>query len=483
MSDAEHEVTTARRLSARRLARMAAPSLAVAAVGALVAIPALSRFSATEGTLGPGRVEIRAGWHPSGRTELQLPPLGQIVAGTHRAPVKLEARVDQIDIDAVQRLLAMDEPGDRLRAEVENDLPSLLRRFAIRSLLWSIVIGAATGALVSRHHLRRTIAGVLGAMLVTAGLLASVALGYRSAAFEEATFHGPIARAPAIFDAVEHNVEGLPVIRGKVKALSRQVAALYRTTASDIVPPRSQTVILHISDVHSNPLGLEVARQLAASFRVDAVLDTGDLTSFGLPLEARAAELVQSFPAPYLFVPGNHDSLENRAAIDAVPNVTLLDGQTVEISGVKILGVSDPTFTADNKVSTEAANQVKRDQARSVRDLVEETSPDVLAVHDPRQAIRSLGVVPVVVAGHQHKQSSTMKDGTRLLLVGSTGATGLGSFALETGQPYEAQLLRFSGGELVAVDYVSLTGIDGSFTITREFVRRAEGDGEPGPAQ
>jgi predicted phosphodiesterase len=473
VSDAEREQPTSRGVIARRLLRMAAPSLGVAALGAFVAIAALGRVSATEGTLGPGRVEIRAGWNGSGRTEIQLPPLGQIVASTHRAPVSLQARVDQIDVDGVQRLLAVDEPGDRLRAEVEDDLPSLLRGFAVRSLLWSLVIGTVTGALVSRHHLRRTIAGALGALLVTAGLLSSVALGYRASAFERATFHGPIARAPAIFDAVERNVEGLPVIRGKAKALSRQVAALYRTTASDIVPPRSQTVILHISDIHSNPLGLEVARQLAASFRVDAVLDTGDLTSFGLPVEARAAELVQSFPVPYYFVAGNHDSIENRAAIDAVPNVTLLDGQTVDIAGVKILGVSDPTFTADNKVSTETATQIKRDRARSVRALTVESTPDLLAVHDPLQAQRCLGVVPVVVAGHRHEQRATVEKGTRLLTVGSTGATGLGSFTLETGQPYEAELLRFSGRELVAVDYVSLAGIDGSFTITREFVRNA----------
>jgi predicted phosphodiesterase len=470
--DPEPDDVAAPRPSARwrGVVRVVLPYLAVAAIGGIVALLALSRVSATTGTLGPGRVELRAGLHASGRTEIQLPPLGEIIAGTHGAPVALRARVDQIDIEGVQRLLAVDEPGDRLRAEVEDDLPALLRRFAVRTLLWALVIGVLTGALVSRHHLRRTIAGALGAVLVTAVMLSSVALGYRSAAFDQASFHGPIARAPAIFEAVARNVERLPVIRGKVKALSEQVAALYETTASDVVPPRSETVILHVSDIHSNPLGLEVARQLASSFRVDAVLDTGDLTSFGLPVEARVAELIASFPAPYYFVAGNHDSIFNRAAIDAVPNVTLLDGQVEEIAGVTVLGVSDPTFTADNELSTEEATELKRDATTSVRSLTLRTSPDVLAVHDPIQAQRCFGAVPVIVAGHRHDQGSMVKQGTRLQLVGSTGATGLGSFTLETGRAYEAELLRFSGGDLVAVDSVSLTGIDGSFEITRDLV-------------
>ena len=51
--------------------------------------------------------------------------------------------------------------------------------------------------------------------------------------------------------------------------------------------------------------------------------------------------------------------------------------------------------------------------------------------------------------------------------MGSTGATGLGTFTVSGGEPYEAQVLRFDGPCLTAVDYVSLEGVDGSFELQR----------------
>lgn len=72
-----------------------------------------------------------------------------------------------------------------------------------------------------------------------------------------------------------------------------------------------ESLVLHVSDIHSNPLGLELAFRLAESFEVDAVLDTGDLTSFGLPIEASIIELIADLDIPYLWVPSNHDSAAN----------------------------------------------------------------------------------------------------------------------------------------------------------------------------
>ena len=40
----------------------------------------------------------------------------------------------------------------------------------------------------------------------------------------------------------------------------------------------------------------------------------------------------------------------------------------------------------------------------------------------------SQGHVPLIVSGHLHKNSAVRKNGTLVLTVGSTGATGLGSF-------------------------------------------------------
>ena len=96
--------------------------------------------------------------------------------------------------------------------------------------------------------------------------------------------------------------------------------------------------------------------------------------------------------------------------------------------------------------------------------------PDLLAVHDLRQAEGVAGWVPVVVAGHSHERSRTAEDGTTFLTVGSTGATGLGSFLVDTALAYEAQVLRFDGDRLAAIDYVTLQGVSGAFTVERQVV-------------
>src|SRR5690606_32875059 len=137
-------------------------------------------------------------------------------------------------------------------------------------------------------------------------------------------------------------------------------------------------------------------------------------------------------------VPGNHDSIASRTELDALPNITVVDGTVVTVEGVRILGVADPTFTASNEVGTSEANERKRELADAVRRLVEREEPDVLAVHDARQAEAAVGSVPLVIAGHTHERSAAEKDGTRVLTVGSTGATGLGAFTVETDLTYEA---------------------------------------------
>jgi predicted phosphodiesterase len=247
---------------------------------------------------------------------------------------------------------------------------------------------------------------------------------------------------------------------------------LYSVASSQVGGPVAgdEVRILHISDIHSNPLGLEVARRLAEQFKVQAILDTGDLTSFGLPVEGRLGELVATINVPYLLVPGNHDSPENRRALAGVPNIQLLDGTVADVGGVRILGVGDPAFTATNETSTAEAAVLKQLEAPGVATRVRELRPDVLAVHDPLLGEASQGHVPLIVAGHTHKNSATRKDGSLVLTVGSTGATGLGSFTIDTGSPYEAELLHFVGGDLVAVDRIDLHGIGGAFRLERQIV-------------
>jgi predicted phosphodiesterase len=446
---------------------------AVFSFGALCALLSLGMDAHASRRVGPGTVALRARLG-SARTELRIPPLGQVSAPTHGFPVTLEARVEQVDVDRLRTLLAAKAPERRLEAEVAGGLGPLLRAFAVRALLAAAVVGGLAGALVPRRRWTHVLTGAVGGVIAVGLVVGGAWRSYDTDAFQEARFEGPLERAPALLATVRQHVEGYSEVRKRVEVLGDQVAELYTAAAGDVgLSSPGEVRILHVSDVHSNPLGLEVTRQLAERFAVDAVLDTGDLTSFGFSIEGRLGELVGKIPARYLFVPGNHDSPANRRTLDEVPNVELLDGTVADVGGVRILGVADPTFTASNEMDTAEASAVKRARSPEVGARVDAVDPQVLAVHDPVLAEAALGKVPVVVAGHVHRRSATRRDETVVLTVGSTGSTGLGTFTVDTAGSYEAQVLRFVDGQLMAVDYVTLRGVEGGFRIDRQLMERS----------
>jgi predicted phosphodiesterase len=418
--------------------------------------------------VGPGRVEVAATLTGHAATVLELPPLGRISASTHRTPVRLSARVVEVDVDAVQRHVSGPDPVRGLTAEVEGSLPGLLRSLVLRALLTAGLAGAVLAWLApGRRWWHGLVGGASGPLAVT-GLLALTWMPYDLSAFDEPRYEGALERVPGLIVAAERNLEELEEIQGRVEVVSRRLADLYAASSGDLPGGApDETAILHVSDIHLNPLAMELVARLARDFAVDAVLDTGDITSFGYPLEARFAELVARVPVPYYLVPGNHDSPQNRAELDADPAVIVVDREVVDIGGVRVLGMADPTFTADNAITAVQARDIKQADATRVAAVVRSSRPDVLAVHDPVQASESHGLVPLVVAGHLHRSTTELIDGTLQLTVGTTGATGLGSFTVETDLPYVAQVLRFVDGDLVAIDHITVSGLVGEFTVQR----------------
>ncbi len=431
----------------------------------------LSPLGRTEADVGPGRVEVSASPARSGATVVELPPLGRLQAATHWAPLALTARVLAVDIDAAQRATQGADPVAELRTQVDAALPGVLRTFVLRSLLAAAVAGALIALALPGRHWWYAAAGSVGGLVAVGGLLVATWAPYDIDAFAEPQLSGELERVPGLLVAAERNLEGIDQVRDRVEVLSSRLAELYAASVGELPGGApGETAILHVSDLHLNPLGAELVVRLARDLEVDAVLDTGDVTSFGLEVEARFGRLLAQAPVPYLLVPGNHDSAANRAQLAAIEGIELLDGDVVEIGSVRILGVADPTFTASNEVGSSEANARKAELAEDVRRQVERADPDVLAVHDLRQAAASTGEVPVVVAGHVHRRSERVVEGTVVLTVGSTGATGLGTFTVETSRPYEAQVLRFLDGELIAIDHLSVSGIDGAFTLERRLV-------------
>src|SRR3990170_185438 len=437
-------------------------------MGAFAALLLLRFIPLPAEDLGPARVRTTAGLG-GGNTAVLIPPLGQISANTHDTPLTFGIELVQLDIPQLGVAVSTDEGRDALQVRIQRDLAGSLRRTGLVLVVAGTIIGALTGALMPYRKWKYILAAATGGLVAVSTLFGLALVTFDPQGWEEPKFTGTLARAPEMLEAVNRNLGSLDNLRNRFEVASERISDLVALLAEPLDDPAGGTqAILHVSDIHSNPLGVEVTRQLARQFDVSAVIDTGDLTSFGNPVEARIGDLIEGFPTPYVFIPGNHDSTANRVEVGRIEEVVLLDRETVTVGGLDVLGWADPTFTASNQISTEEGNTAREEEAALVAEAVEELTPDILAVHDERLAEDSYGQVPLVISGHTHERDLRIEEGSIQLVVGSTGATGLGSFTIEADLPYEAQVIYFRDGLPSAVDYVSFKSLGSEFDIQRE---------------
>jgi predicted phosphodiesterase len=446
----------------------------VALLSGVGAALALQLIPATRHDLGPTTVTARGGLGP-GETTVIVPPLGTVEADTHSSPLALSMTVAEVNPAELTEAVQTETGRRALADEVESGLRGTTARIAIQFLVGAVVVGTILAALLPGRKWTFLLAGAGGGAVTVGALLALTAATFDVSAFEEPSFTGALQRAPEVIAAVDRRIEAFEELSSRYEQAATRLSDLLALVAEPVpVPDEGSVAILHVSDIHSNPIGVQIARQLAREFDVDAIVDTGDVTSFGASIEGRIAGLIEQIPVPYIFVPGNHDSIGNRAALSAADNVTMLTDDVVDVNGVEILGWADPTFTASNETSTEEANEIRSAEADEVAERVRNHLPDVLAVHDVRLAEQAVGDVPLVLAGHTHEADLQIEEETTLMTVGSTGATGLGSFIIEADAEYEAEVLYFEDGRAIAYDYITLSGLGGDFTVERSTLSAEE---------
>jgi predicted MPP superfamily phosphohydrolase len=280
----------------------------------------------------------------------------------------------------------------------------------------------------------------------------------------------------ARFDAYRASLED---IVGNVSTLYATISALPEPVASD----PDVVALLHVSDLHLNPAGFDLVRQVVTQFEVDGVLDTGDITDWGSEPETALITSVGDLGVPYVFIRGNHDSAVTAAVIASRANTTVLDYTATTVDGVPVVGAPDPRFTpdkssGDDDFPVEELAATGEQLAAVARDL--DPPPVIAMVHDPEQAPALDGVVPVVLAGHTHDREVTeLEGGTLLMVQGSTGGAGLRGLQGDFPEPLTCTVLYVdrSDGVLRAYDEITLGGLGlTEATIQRTVVDRPDDD-------
>lgn len=471
------------RASIRRKARLLLP-IAIGAAGAWLGISIAGKSTLIT---GPFTVELAGRFGP-GYTEIALPPLGRLTADTHLAPLRLTATLRDVDVPKLTEVIRTRTPNEVV-AQVERDATRAILPFALRLATVALLGGLALGVLAFRTGWRRVSVATLTALLAVSGSELLAWSTFRPAAFLSPRFSGTLAFAPDLIGPVESATDRINQFRGELRRVIDGTARVFARIQSSPLLDSDEIRVLHISDIHLSPLGLEFAKELAEAFDVDFVIDTGDLTSFGSEGEELIVSYVPQFRRPYVFVRGNHDSHSLQAAMRRVENAVVLDGATTTIQGITVYGLGDPLFTPNPETApeeNEVAGLFALAAERIALDLDGHPSPpDILAVHNDRIAARAAGRVPLVIAGHDHVQSAREFEGTLVLRVGTTGGAGATVFTQEGGIPLSAQVLRFSATDpvrLMAFDVIEQSPESGSLTVERHLVTEEFQGLEPTPS-
>ena len=199
-----------------------------------------------------------------------------------------------------------------------------------------------------------------------------------------------------------------------------------------------------------------------------AVVDTGDITDWGSEPESQLLARIGRIGVPYVYVRGNHDSRGTQRAV-AAEGAVVLDGDAVEVAGLRMWGIGDPRFTPDKSQPTGRdveAEQIEafapRLRARLLRSRPD--TVDLVAVHDARAASEIGDLVPLVLAGHTHQSREDRIGVATLLVEGSTGGAGLRGLQGEEPEPLACSILYFepTTDRLLAYDRLTVDGFGGA---------------------
>ncbi|GAB3592239.1 metallophosphoesterase [Angustibacter peucedani] len=469
--------------------------MAVGLLALLGALVGAAVAPAAHTDVGPLSVDVRVRpGLPSGAS-VDLPPVGSVRFATHRTPVKISASIRSVDVEQAQKVI--NTPA--LLQQVSDEAPDQVKKAAARALAVSLLLALAGAALLS-FLATRTWRG-LGLGLAVVGVATTLlgvatAATFDSAKLAQPQFTGLLSSAPYVQRRTETLAARLESYRSGLADFVQSVTTLYAVGQQlprvDSGLDGEVTTVLHISDLHLNPIGFDLADRLVDQFKVDAVVDSGDLSTWGTTAEEGFVGRIGSLGVPYVFVRGNHDSQAIADAVARQRRAVVLDGDVADVAGLRIAGVADPRdLPAEGSKDDQGKDDVAAsvDRLAGVVDTYDAAHPDagvqIAVVHDPTRLAALQGKVPLVLSGHMHERSVTYDAGTRVMVEGSTGGAGLtagGLDRLTEGKPVplEATLLYFAktgpdAGRLLAYDAVTVGGLGlTSVSIDRTLVPKDE---------
>ncbi|GAB3159519.1 metallophosphoesterase family protein [Microbispora hainanensis] len=468
----------ARRTAGSRPARVSARVLAVLLAAVVGGWLGMTFGAKVDTPVGPADIGMSLAPSWSGETVIDVRPLGTLSFNSHDGPLRLDLTIEAVHPEVAEEILKNPRWADRLPTTIEADVIAGLRSLVVRAALFAVVFGFITGLVVFRRLSRAawTAAGSLAMVAVLGGVSA---LTFNPRSIAEPRYTGLLTGVPSLVGSAEAIVTKFSEYRGQLAKLVTNVSQLYEAGSTlPIFDPDPGTIrVLHVSDLHINPLAWNVIKSLKDQFKVDFIVDTGDISDHGTKAENEFVKEIGSLGVPYVYVRGNHDSLTTQRAVAKQKHAIVLDGTAATVKGLTIYGIGDPRFTPDKSVQAagdesttlldlgrvNAAKLAPREWPRSPSTSApDKIAADIAAVHDPTVGRGLSGYVPLVLSGHVHARSTELlPSGTRLMIQGSTGGAGLRGLEHDEPTPLTASVLYFdkSSHRLEAWDDITVGGL------------------------
>lgn len=474
--------------SRRQLSRHLLLALATSVLALLFGV-----LTATaDSTLGPHRATYAVDL--SQRVVIDLGPLGAVHLDSPAAPLGVTVTVHEIpaspqadflagvgaDLAAYTQLAS--HPRAALTPAFHALVTDALGRAAVAGGLGLILLTVLhTGD--RPLQLTRRNAFALGAVVLTATSLAILPSLMRpdvlteraevlaGTPFEGIRLSGRLADlvnayGPSVVAAFEENeafYDG--VAATAARAFRPAVAVAAPRSGWDIAPPRDAadlTVAVFVSDLHCNVSMARVVRALADEVGADLVFNGGDTVVSGTAAESFCVNaFAQEIDVPVVVAGGNHDSTltadQSRGA-----GWHVLDGDVVEVANLRILGDTDPTFTAVGSGTRPGRDESMAAMGERLRDVAcADGGLDVLLIHNPRaaSATAEAGCARLTLSGHLHRTvgPEVTAAGTWRYVSSSSGGGNNGGRTIGTLQSSaDLTVLRFDAGG-APVDHAVVT--------------------------
>lgn len=419
-------------------------------LGGLAAVAALGNMSLD---LGPAGVSVAWGLAPTGATVLAFPPLGTVSAVTHSGPSRLLITLERVDLDSLRAFLNAPQDDriktiDDLTQRALEALEMFVARLLVIAALGGVVLWGGV-SLVAGHRPKATslVTAALSAILTLGGMMGMARATYDLGGFQSPVYNGALEAVPWLVDTVNEAILTVEELDQRLRILSNNLYRMYQRVES--FPPAvaleaADVTVLHITDIHNHPSAVGIVGEIARSFDVDFIVNTGDLTDFGTVLETELVDGLARIDVPQLFVSGNHESPSVIDKIESLNSMTLLDGRQVRQTGLIVAGLPDPGAYRDSAASMTPTEAMSHANAINERLAAMHEAPDILALHNFRAAQGvNPGLVPAILFGHSHTPGVQFRSGTAYVNAGTTGGAGLRGIEANQDVPITLAVIYF----------------------------------------